>query len=84
MLSNLTNMEWKQSKSPAGNIQWIPKDKAQRKSVPDAHVKGKFNSPVMTTADIAIKTDLHIVRSLSVFLQILKNTALLLLKHGSS
>ena len=25
--------------------------------VPDAHVKGKFNSPVMTTADLALKFD---------------------------
>ena len=56
-LSNLLNNEWEQSRSPAGGIQWIPKDKSLRKSAPDAHVKGKMNSIVMTTADIALKVD---------------------------
>jgi catalase-peroxidase len=56
-LSNLLNNKWMQTKSPHGNIQWIPRDKDLRKTVPDAHVKGKMTTPVMTTADIAIKTD---------------------------
>jgi catalase-peroxidase len=56
-LSNLLNNEWEQTRSPAGAIQWIPKDKELHESVPDAHVEGKFNSPVMTTADLAIKAD---------------------------
>nr|WP_234996139.1 hypothetical protein [Pseudobacteriovorax antillogorgiicola] len=49
--------EWKQTKSPACAIQWVPKDKSLPKSVPDAHVNGKMNPPVMTTADLAIKFD---------------------------
>ncbi len=56
-LQNLLNNEWEQTRSPAGAIQWVPKNKDLHKSVPDAHVKGKFNPPVMTTADLAVKFD---------------------------
>ncbi len=56
-LQNLLNNEWRQTRSPAGAIIWIPKDTSLHKSVPDAHVSGKFNSPVMTTADLALKFD---------------------------
>ncbi len=56
-LENLLNLEWEQTRSPAGGIQWIPSDKSMRKIVPDAHIAGKFNPPVMTTADLAIKFD---------------------------
>ena len=56
-LSNLLNNEWEQTRSPAGAIQWVPKDKSLHNSVPDAHVEGKFNAPVMTTADLAVKAD---------------------------
>lgn len=56
-LSNLLNFEWKQSRSPAGAIIWVPTDESLHKSVPDAHVKGKFSPPVMTTADLALKFD---------------------------
>ncbi|NTS76190.1 catalase/peroxidase HPI [Catenovulum sp. SM1970] len=56
-LQNLLNFEWQQTKSPAGATQWIPTDESLHKSVPDAHVAGKFNPPVMTTADLALKFD---------------------------
>ena len=56
-LSNLLNVEWQQSRSPAGAIIWIPEDEALHNSVPDAHIEGKFNPPVMTTADLALKAD---------------------------
>ena len=56
-LSNLLNFEWQQTRSPAGAIQWIPTDESLHTVVPDAHVEGKFNSPVMTTADLALKFD---------------------------
>lgn len=56
-LSNLLNFEWEQTRSPAGAIQWIPTDESMQKVVPDAHVEGKFNPPVMTTADMALKFD---------------------------
>jgi catalase-peroxidase len=56
-LSNLLSLDWKQTKSPAGAIQWIPVDEDMHESVPDAHVKDKYNPPVMTTADLAVKFD---------------------------
>ncbi|MBE0366993.1 catalase/peroxidase HPI [Pseudoalteromonas aurantia] len=56
-LSNLLQFEWQQTRSPAGAIQWVPTDKSLHKIVPDAHIKGKFNPPVMTTADLALKYD---------------------------
>jgi catalase-peroxidase len=56
-LSNLLNFEWKETKSPAGAIQWIPTDESLHAIVPDAHIEGKFNAPVMTTADLALKYD---------------------------
>ena len=56
-LSNLLQNEWKQTRSPGGAIQWVPKDESLHSSVPDAHVKGVFHAPVMTTADLAIKAD---------------------------
>jgi catalase-peroxidase len=56
-LTNLLNFDWKQSKSPAGAIIWVPTDESLHKAVPDAHVKGKFNPPVMNTADLALKFD---------------------------
>ena len=56
-LSNLLDFDWEQSQSPAGAIQWIPSDESLHKIVPDAHVEGKMNPPVMTTADLALKAD---------------------------
>ncbi len=56
-LSNLLTYDWQQTRSPAGAIQWIPTDESVHNAVPDAHVKGKFHAPVMTTADLAIKYD---------------------------
>ncbi|MFK8013328.1 MAG: catalase/peroxidase HPI [Marinicellaceae bacterium] len=56
-LQNLLNFEWQQVLSPAGAKQWIPTDESLHKSVPDAHIEGKFNPPVMTTADLALKFD---------------------------
>lgn len=56
-LQNLLNLEWELSQSPAGAVQWVPTDKSMHTVVPDAHVEGKFNPPVMTTADMALKFD---------------------------
>ncbi|MFY8274765.1 catalase/peroxidase HPI [Pseudoalteromonas sp. SSDWG2] len=56
-LDNLFNFEWKQTKSPAGAIQWIPTDEAAQNLVPDAHIKGKRHAPIMFTTDIALKED---------------------------
>jgi len=56
-LQNLFNFDWVQTKSPAGATQWIPKDAAAANLVPDAHVEGKRNAPIMLTTDLALKED---------------------------
>ena len=56
-LSNLLNNEWQQVRSPGGAIQWIPVDESQHTAAPDAHIQGKRNPIVMTTADLALKAD---------------------------
>lgn len=56
-LDNLFNFEWVQTKSPAGAVQWIPKDAESAKIVPDAHVKGKTHAPIMFTTDLSLKFD---------------------------
>ena len=56
-LTNLFAYEWKQVKSPAGAIQWVPKAKGTDKMVADAHVKGKRNPIVMLTTDLSLKMD---------------------------
>ncbi len=56
-LDNLFRFEWKQTKSPAGATLWIPTDATAQTLVPDAHIKGKRNSPIMFTTDIALKQD---------------------------
>jgi catalase-peroxidase len=53
----LFKYEWKQTKSPAGAIQWIPTDESAAKAVPDAHIAGKTHAPVMFTTDLAMRTD---------------------------
>ncbi len=54
---NLFGHEWELTKSPAGAHQWQPKDPAARQSVPDAHDPAKRRSPMMTTADMAMRMD---------------------------
>ncbi|MBU3021828.1 catalase/peroxidase HPI [Aestuariibacter sp. A3R04] len=56
-LDNLFSFEWKQTKSPAGAIQWVPTSDAAASMVPDAHVKGKRHAPIMFTTDLALKED---------------------------
>jgi len=56
-LQNLLNFEWEMTKSPAGAVQWVPKDKALHHLAPDAHIKGKRNPVVMLTTDLALRED---------------------------
>ena len=56
-LSNLFAFEWKQTRSPAGAIQWIPTDEAASQLVPDAHDPDKFHAPIMFTTDLSLKED---------------------------
>ncbi|PQM61363.1 MAG: catalase/peroxidase HPI [Rhodobacteraceae bacterium] len=54
---NLFGYEWEQTKSPAGAIQWVPKDAEAVDLVPDAHDKDKRHAPIMFTTDLALKLD---------------------------
>ena len=54
-LDNLLGHDWVKTKSPAGAIQWEPKDAAD--IVPDAHDPNKLHPLMMFTTDIALKED---------------------------
>lgn len=56
-LTNLFTYEWKKQKTPAGATLWVPTDESAHTAVPDAHVKGKRNPPVLLTTDLALKKD---------------------------
>jgi len=53
----LFGYEWNLQKSPAGAWQWHPTDPAASTVVPDAHDPKKYHSPMMTTADLALRMD---------------------------
>ncbi len=56
-LDILFKYEWQLTKSPAGAHQWTPKEAAAAGTVPDAHDASKRHAPMMTTADLALRTD---------------------------
>jgi catalase-peroxidase len=56
-LDNLFGLEWVQTKSPAGAIQWIPKNGSASNVVPDAHDPSKSHAPIMFTTDLSLKFD---------------------------
>jgi len=56
-LDNLLRFDWEKQKTPAGATVWVPTDQSAHTAVPDAHVKGKRNPPVMLTTDLALKED---------------------------
>ena len=56
-LDNLFEIEWVKSKSPAGGIQWVPKNAEEHKTVVDAHDDSKYHTPIMFTTDLALKFD---------------------------
>jgi catalase-peroxidase len=56
-LDNLLGYEYVQTRSPAGAIQWIPRDGQAAGLVPDAHDPTKRHAPVMFTTDLALKFD---------------------------
>ena len=53
----LFGFEWQLTKSPAGAQQWTPTDPAAATLVPDAHDPSRRHAPMMTTADMALRTD---------------------------
>jgi catalase-peroxidase len=55
--SNLFNFEWVQTKSPGGPVIWVPENPEAANLVPDAHVPGKRNAPMMLTTDLSLRFD---------------------------
>ncbi|RDK88201.1 catalase/peroxidase HPI [Marinirhabdus gelatinilytica] len=53
----LLNYDWELTKSPAGAHQWRPTEASQAKKAPMAHDPSKTQDLMMSTADIALKTD---------------------------
>ncbi len=53
----LFGYEWELTKSPAGAHQWVAKDVREEHLIPDAHDAAKKHSPIMTTADLALRFD---------------------------
>jgi catalase-peroxidase len=56
-LDNLFGFDWVKTKSPAGAIQWQPKDASAAEIVPDAQDPSKHHPPMMFTTDLALKFD---------------------------
>ena len=56
-LETLYGYEWEVHKGPGGAYQWRPQDGAATDLVPDAHVEGKKNPPMMLTSDMAMRVD---------------------------
>ncbi|MGE3348084.1 MAG: catalase/peroxidase HPI [Ramlibacter sp.] len=53
----LFKYEWVLTQSPAGAHQWTPTDPAAKTTVPDAHDPAIRHAPMMSTADLALRTD---------------------------
>ncbi|MDX1659110.1 MAG: catalase/peroxidase HPI [Nitriliruptorales bacterium] len=53
----LFKYEWELAQSPAGAYQWHPKDVEDEDLVPDAHIEGQMNPPMMLTTDLSLKED---------------------------
>ena len=58
----LLNHDWELTKSPAGAHQWKPKGDQMANTVPDAETGEKKYQPMMTTADMALRTDPEYLR----------------------
>ncbi len=56
-LTVLYKYDWVLGKSPAGALQWHPRDCAPEDMIVDAHDPSKKHPPMMTTADLAMKLD---------------------------
>ena len=56
-LANLFAYDWEMTRSPAGAVQWIPKDGQAANTVPDAHLRGEAHTPIMFTTDLSLKAD---------------------------
>ncbi len=53
----LFGYEWELTKSPAGALQWTPKNGAGAGTVPDAHDPKIRHAPMMATTDLSMRMD---------------------------
>ncbi|RBY87761.1 catalase/peroxidase HPI [Blastococcus sp. TF02A-30] len=53
----LFGWDWELTESPAGAKQWQPSNPEAQELVADAHIPGKKNPPMMSTADMALRVD---------------------------
>ncbi|MGY2002172.1 catalase/peroxidase HPI [Blastococcus sp. SYSU DS1024] len=53
----LFGYDWELVESPAGAKQWQPSNPEAQELVPDAHIAGKKNPPMMATTDLALIQD---------------------------
>jgi catalase-peroxidase len=53
----LFSYDWELTESPAGAKQWKPKNPEAQQLVPDAHIEGRMNAPMMATTDLALMAD---------------------------
>ncbi len=53
----LFGFDWELTKSPAGALQWTPKNGAGAGTVEDAHDPSIRHAPMMSTADLALRMD---------------------------
>lgn len=56
-LGFLYGFEWEKTRSPAGAIQWKPKDPSAASLVPDAHDPTRRHAPMMLTTDLSLRED---------------------------
>lgn len=56
-LTTLFKYEWELVKSPAGAQQWRARGVAPEDLIPDAHDPATKHAPMMTTADLSLRTD---------------------------
>jgi catalase-peroxidase len=54
---HLFNYEWEKTKSPAGAVQWTPRNPEAKGTVPDAHDPSRRHAPMMLTTDLALIAD---------------------------
>ncbi|MGY2130215.1 catalase/peroxidase HPI [Blastococcus sp. SYSU DS0617] len=53
----LFGFDWELTESPAGAKQWQPSNPEAQELIPDAHIEGKKNPPMMATTDLALIKD---------------------------
>jgi catalase-peroxidase len=54
---HLFGYDWELTRSPAGAHQWVPKNGAGARTIPDAHDPSRRRAPTMLTTDLSLRLD---------------------------